>query len=509
MADKTKSVVTRFAPSPTGMLHIGGARTALFNWLYTKHTGGKFLLRIEDTDRERSKQEHVDAILGSLRWLGLDWDGEPFYQAARADRHREVAQKLLADGKAYHCYLTPEDLDAMRKDAEVKKLPLIIRSPWRDRDPSEAPKDVRPALRLKAQRDGETVIEDAVQGRVVFPNKDLDDMVILRANGTPIYNFAVVVDDHDMGVTHIVRGVDHLTNAARQSQVYSACGWETPVFAHIPLVHGADGAKLSKRHGAQGVEEFRSMGYLPAALRNYLARLAWSHGDDEIFSTEKAVEWFDIIDINKAPARFDFAKLGDLNGHYIRNTPDAELIAHLEACLPSIGTVEDISAVSDPKAPARPDLAMLRDIQTVRPDLKTGKDVLAALHAVGKDKIAAALPSLKERAKALPELASGMLYLLVKRPLTPDAKAAGLLDADSKVALGALTVKLAACKEWSAMALENVVREHADETGTKLGKLAQPLRAALTGRAVSPPVFDVMVVLGREESLARLADQAG
>ena len=277
MADKTKSVVTRFAPSPTGMLHIGGARTALFNWLYTKHTGGKFLLRIEDTDRERSKQEHVDAILGSLRWLGLDWDGEPFYQAARADRHREVAQKLLADGKAYHCYLTPEDLDAMRKDAEAKKLPLIIRSPWRDRDPSEAPKDVKPALRLKAQRDGETVIEDAVQGRVVFPNKDLDDMVILRANGTPIYNFAVVVDDHDMGVTHIVRGVDHLTNAARQSQVYSACGWETPVFAHIPLVHGADGAKLSKRHGAQGVEELARAAV--AALRLLRQRAAERHVD--------------------------------------------------------------------------------------------------------------------------------------------------------------------------------------------------------------------------------------
>ncbi len=508
MADKSPSVVTRFAPSPTGMLHIGGARTALFNWLYTRHTGGKFLLRIEDTDRERSKQEHVDAILGSLKWLGLQWDGDPFYQFARAGRHRAVAEQLLAEGKAYKCYLTPAELDAMRKDAEAKKLPLVIRSPWRDADPATAPKDVKPAIRIKAAREGETVVDDQVQGRVLFPNKDLDDMIILRSDGAPTYNFAVVVDDHDMGVTHIIRGVDHLTNAARQSQVYGACGWETPKFAHIPLVHGGDGAKLSKRHGAQGVEEFRAMGYLPAALRNYLARLAWSHGDDEIFSTEQAVEWFEVTDINKAPARFDFAKLADLNGHYIRGTPNEELIAHFEACLTSIQSSDDIAASVDPKAPPRPDLTLMREVATVRPDIKTGADLLAAFHAAGKDKIAAALPSLKERAKTLPELATGMLYLIAQRPLALDAKAKKQLEGDAKTTLAGLVSKLEASTEWTAPALEAIVRAHSDETAIKLGNLAQPLRAALTGRTVSPPVFDVMAVLGRAESLARLKDQA-
>ncbi len=508
MADKSLSVVTRFAPSPTGMLHIGGARTALFNWLYTRHTGGKFLLRIEDTDRERSKQEHVDAILGSLKWLGLQWDGEPLYQFARADRHRAVAEQLLAEGKAYKCWLTPSELDAMRKDAEAKKLPLVIRSPWRDADPATAPKDVKAAIRIKASRDGETVVDDQVQGRVVIPNKDLDDMIILRSDGAPTYNFAVVVDDHDMGVTHIIRGVDHLTNAARQSQVYSACGWETPKFAHIPLVHGGDGAKLSKRHGAQGVEEFRAMGYLPAALRNYLARLAWSHGDDEIFSTEQAVEWFDVTDINKAPARFDFAKLADLNGHYIRATPNDELIAHFEACLPSILSAAEIAASVDPKAPPRPDLTLMREVETVRPDIKTGADLLAAFHAAGQDKIAAALPSLKERAKTLPELAMGMLYLIAKRPLGLDAKAKKQLEGDGKATLAGLVAKLEASDDWTAPALEAIVRAHSEASGIKLGNLAQPLRAALTGRTVSPPVFDVMAVLGRAESLARLKDQA-
>ena len=323
----TKPVVTRFAPSPTGYLHIGGARTALFNWLYARHTGGRFLLRIEDTDRERSTQAAVDAILDGLKWLELDWDGEPLYQFPRAARHREVAEEMLAAGKAYRCYLSPSELEAMQKaivaerelakqEKRPPKGPQTIQSPWRDRDPKEAPAGVAPVLRIRAPREGETVIEDRVQGRVVIPNSQLDDMVILRSDGTPTYNHAVVVDDHDMGVTHVIRGVDHLTNAARQVQIYKAMGWDVPVFAHVPLIHGPDGAKLSKRHGALGIEAYRAMGYLPAGLRNYLVRLGWSHGDDEIFSTDEMIAWFDIDDINKAPGRLDFAKLADVNGHY-------------------------------------------------------------------------------------------------------------------------------------------------------------------------------------------------
>jgi glutamyl-tRNA synthetase len=468
----SRPVVTRFAPSPTGTLHIGGARTALFNWLYAKHTGGKFLLRIEDTDRERSKQEHVDAILESLTWLGLTWDGDPFFQFARADRHRAVGAELLAAGKAYRCYLTPQELADMRAKAEAEKRPLIVESPWRNRDPSEAPAGVKPAIRLKTERTGETRVDDQVQGHVVFPNKDLDDMIILRSDGAPTYNFAVVVDDHEMGVTNVIRGVDHLTNTARQTQVYKALGWALPNFAHIPLVHGADGAKLSKRHGAQGVEEYRAMGYLPAALRNYLVRLGWSHGDDEVFSTEQAIRWFDVKDVGKSPARFDFAKLGDLNGQYIRATDDAELLEHIQAFLPHA---------------------------------KDGVTLEARFAGVGWDKLKAALPGLKERAKTLPELVDGALWLIASRPLALDEKAAKLLDGDGKAAIGALVPKLSAATAWTAPALEAIVREHAEATGAKLGKIAQPLRAALTGRAVSPPVFDVMAVLGRDEALARLA----
>ena len=334
----SKPVITRFAPSPTGYLHIGGARTALFNWLYARHTGGKFLLRIEDTDRERSTDAAVKAILDGLAWLELDWDGEPLYQFARAQRHRAVAEELLAAGKAYRCYLKPTELEAMQKaifaERELAKQekrpprgPQTIQSPWRDRDPKEAPAGVAPVLRLRAPREGETVIDDRVQGRVAVPNTQLDDMIILRSDGSPVYNHAVVVDDHDMGITHVIRGVDHLTNAARQVQIYKAMGWDVPIFAHVPLIHGPDGAKLSKRHGALGIEAYRAMGYLPAGLRNYLVRLGWSHGDDEIFSTEQMVEWFDIDDINKAPGRLDFAKLADVNSHYIRQSSDAELAA--------------------------------------------------------------------------------------------------------------------------------------------------------------------------------------
>jgi len=482
----TDTVVTRFAPSPTGYLHIGGARTALFNWLYARHTGGKFLLRIEDTDRERSTDAAVKAILDGLRWLELDWDGEPIYQFSRAQRHREVAEQLLAAGKAYRCYLTPAELEAMqqaiaaerdlaRKEKRPPKGPQTIQSPWRDRDPKLAPTDVKPVLRLKAPREGESEVDDKVQGRVVVQNSQLDDMVILRSDGAPTYNFAVVVDDHDMGVTHVIRGVDHLTNAARQVQIYRAMGWDVPIFAHVPLIHGPDGAKLSKRHGALGIEAYRAMGYLPAGLRNYLVRLGWSHGNDEIFSTAQAIAWFDIADINKSPGRLDFAKLGDVNSHYIRQASDAELIRRLEAILPEV---------------------------------EKGAEVAAGIEKVGWDRFAAALPTLKERAKTLVDLIDGAAYLTAQRPITLDDKAAKLLDGDARATLTKLLPQLAAATDWKVPVLEALVRSFAETTGQKLGKVAQPLRAALTGRTVSPPVFDVMAVLGREETLARIRDQA-
>ena len=474
MTTSDRKVVTRFAPSPTGMLHIGGARTALFNWLYAKHTGGTFLLRIEDTDRERSKPEHVDAITNGLKWLELDWDGEPLFQFARVDRHREVALGLLAAGGAYNCYLTAEELTAMREKAKAEGRPQVIESPWRDRDPKEAPAGVKPSVRLRTRRDGETVVDDKVQGRVVIPNKDLDDMIILRSDGTPTYNFAVVVDDHDMGITHVIRGVDHLTNAARQTQVYLACGWDVPVFAHVPLIHGPDGAKLSKRHGAEATDAYRAMGYLPEAMRNYLVRLGWSHGDDEIISTEQLIEWFDLDAVGRSPARFDFAKLADLNGHYIRKASDDELVRRLKELLAVVdGGAEKLS--------------------------KLDRDG-------GWDRLRIALPGLKERAKTLLELVDGAAFLFAERPLSLDEKATKLIDADAKATLGALVPRLEAATEWTAAALEAEVRSYAETSGAKLGKIAQPLRAALTGRSISPPVFDVMHALGRNESLARLKD---
>jgi glutamyl-tRNA synthetase len=471
-----RKVVTRFAPSPTGMLHIGGARTALFNWLFAKHTGGTFLLRIEDTDRERSKPEHVDAITNGLKWLELNWDGEPLFQFARVDRHREVALGLLASGGAYNCYLTAEELAAMREKAKAEGRPQVIESPWRDRDPKEAPAGVKPSVRLRTRRDGETIVDDRVQGRVVIPNKDLDDMIILRSDGTPTYNFAVVVDDHDMGITHVIRGVDHLTNAARQTQVYHALDWEVPEFAHVPLIHGPDGAKLSKRHGAEATDAYRAMGYLPEAMRNYLVRLGWSHGDDEIMSTEQLVEWFGLDAVGRSPARFDFAKLGDLNGHYIRKATDQELVRRI------------------------------RDVLEV---IEGGKEKLARLEQSGGwDQLGIALPGLKERAKTLIELIDGAAFLFSDRPLALDDKAAKLIDGDAKAMLGQLTPRLEAVTGWTAANLEAEVRAFTEATGAKLGKVAQPLRAALTGRAVSPPVFDVMHALGREETIARLKDQA-
>ena len=467
-------VITRFAPSPTGYLHIGGGRTALFNWAYARRTGGKMLLRIEDTDRERSTAAAIDAIIEGLTGLGLDWAGEPVSQFGRAARHREVAELLLAQGKAYRCFCTPQELEEMRARAEAEKRPIRYDGTWRDRDPSEAPIGLKPAIRFKAPQEGETVVEDAVQGRVVIPNKDLDDLIILRSDGNPTYNLSVVVDDHDMGVTHIIRGVDHLTNAARQTQIYMAMGWRVPHMSHIPLIHGPDGAKLSKRHGALGVEAYRAMGYLPDAMRNYLARLGWSHGDDEIFSTDQLVEWFNLESIGKSAARFDFAKLENLNGHYIRHTPDDRLLAQFIDFLPH--------AEGGPELKAKIDEQMMAKL----------------LRAMG---------GLKERAKTLVELMNGSRFLFAERPLPMDEKASQIIrDGGHEVLAGVLDV-LEQVENWLAQDIEIAVKNHADSAGLKLGKVAQPLRAALTGTSTSPGIFDVLEVLGKEEALARLRDQ--
>lgn len=472
MAD---TVITRFAPSPTGFLHIGGARTALFNWLYARGRQGRMLLRIEDTDRARSTDEAIQAIIDGLRWLELDWDGDVIYQHARADAHREAVERLLAEDKAYRCYCTPEELAEMREKARAEGRPPVYDSHWRDRDPSEAPAGVEPAIRLKTPRDGETVIDDRVQGTVTVANRELDDLVLLRSDGSPTYMLSVVVDDHDAGITHIIRGDDHLTNAARQMQIYAALGWEVPVFAHVPLIHGPDGAKLSKRHGALGVEAYRQMGYLPQALRNYLVRLGWSHGDDEIISTEQMVEWFDLDAIGRSPARFDFAKLENLNGHYIRERRDADLIADLKALMPLLSEEQRFGAA--------PDAA-----QWVR--------------------IEAAMPHLKERARTLLDLIDGARFLIAERPLAMEEKAQAILDGGGREAIAELIPALENLPSWEAGEIEAAIRNFADANVLKLGQVAQPLRAALTGRTTSPGIFDVLVLLGREESLARLKDQA-
>lgn len=469
------AVVTRFAPSPTGFLHIGGARTALFNWLYARRHGGKMLLRIEDTDRERSTDAAIAAILDGLSWLGLDWDGDTVYQFSRVARHREVAEQMLAAGNAYHCYATPQELDAEREAARAEGKPWRYDGRWRDRDPATAPAGVKPVIRLRTPQTGETVVEDEVQGRVTWQNENLDDLVLLRSDGTPTYMLAVVVDDHDMGVTHIIRGDDHLTNAARQTQIYNALGWTVPSMSHIPLIHGADGAKLSKRHGALGVDAYRSMGYLPVALRNYLLRLGWSHGDQEIFSTEEMIALFNLSSIGRSPARFDYAKLENLNGIYMRQSDGRDLLAALKTILPEIGPAHGLGP-------------------TLSPELEA--------------KLLAAMPGLKERAKTLVELLDSASYLFARRPLALDPKAATLLDAPARQRLPDLAAKLAAVNDWTAAPLEAVVRAFAEEHTLKLGQVAQPLRAALTGRAMSPGLFDVMAVLGREETLARLADQS-
>jgi glutamyl-tRNA synthetase len=472
----TETIVTRFAPSPTGFLHIGGARTALFNWLYARGRGGKMLLRIEDTDRERSTQAAIEAILDGLSWLGLDWDGEAVYQFSRSERHREVAQVLLEAGRAYRCYASPDELARMREKARSEGRTKLYDGRWRDRDPAEAPSGVQPVIRLKAPLTGETVIEDQVQGRVVWQNENLDDLVLLRSDGTPTYMLAVVVDDHDMGVTHVIRGDDHLTNAARQTQIYNALGWRVPVMAHIPLIHGPDGSKLSKRHGALGVDAYRAMGYLPTAMRNYLVRLGWSHGDQEIFSTEEMIAAFDLPQIGRSPARFDFAKLESLNGYYLRQTADADLLAELERVLPHIAGGPELAA-------------------KLTPDMRK--------------KLLAAMAGLKERAKTLVELGDGARFIVAERPLVLDDNAAGLLTAETRNLLGDLSADLKIVEPWSAETTEQAVRAFAERKGLKLGNVAQPLRAALTGRTTSPPIFDVLAVLGKSESLGRLQDQAG
>ena len=472
MADglkQTNAVVTRFAPSPTGYLHIGGARTALFNYLFAHHHGGKFLLRIEDTDRARSTEAAIAAIFDGLSWLGLAGDESPVFQFARAARHAEVAHALLATGHAYKCFATPEELAELREQQRAARQPMRYDGRWRDRDPAEGG-DKPFVVRLKAPREGETVIEDAVQGRVVVQNAELDDMVLLRSDGTPTYMLAVVVDDHDMGITHVIRGDDHLNNAFRQLGIIRAMGWPEPVYAHVPLIHGPDGAKLSKRHGALGVDAYRDeMGMLPEAVNNYLLRLGWGHGDDEIISREQAIAWFDLAGVGRSPSRFDIKKLENLNGHYIREADDARLAALAAERMP----------------PLEGEAAAQR---------------LARLAAI--------MPALKPRAKTVIELADGAAFLFAARPIPVDEAAAKLLDDAARTLLGAVADRLRAAPEWSLETIEAAVRAVAEDAGLGLGKVAQPLRAALTGRTTSPGIFDVLYHLGREETLGRLGDQA-
>ena len=461
------TVVTRFAPSPTGYLHIGGARTALFNWLFAKHHGGKYLLRIEDTDRARSTEPAIAAILDGLSWLGLPWDGEVTYQFSRAARHAEVAHEMLAKGHAYHCYASPQELDEMRAAQKAAGKPMRYDGRWRDRDPKEAPADVKPVVRLKAPQSGQTIIKDAVQGEVTVENAQLDDMILLRADGTPTYMLAVVVDDHDMSVTHVIRGDDHLNNAFRQIQIIRAMGWPEPVYAHIPLIHGPDGAKLSKRHGALGVDAYRDMGFLPAALRNYLLRLGWGHGDDEIISTAQAIEWFDLDGVGRSASRFDMAKLTNLNAHYLRETPDAEL---LPLVLPRI------------------------------------EEKLGTVDAAGRERIVRGLSGVKQRARTLIELADSLaFYARAGAPPIADDKARALLTPDARAVMAKLAPALESqASDWSEKALEEAVREFAEANGLKLGQVAQPLRVALTGSTASPGIFEVLAVLGPAESKVRL-----
>ena len=462
------TIVCRFAPSPTGFLHIGGARTALFNWLFARHHGGKFRLRIEDTDRARSTKEAVDAIINGLKWLELDWDDEVVFQFARASRHAEVAHQLLAAGNAYRCYCSPEELEAMRAKAKAEGRPIRYDGTWRDRDPADAPAGVKPVIRLKAPQTGQTVIRDRVQGDVTIDNQQLDDMVLLRADGTPTYMLSVVVDDYDMGVNHVIRGDDHLNNAARQMQLIQATGWPVPVYAHIPMIHGADGAKLSKRHGALAVEAYRDMGLLPEAMRNYLLRLGWSHGDDEVISTAQAIAWFDLDHVGRSPSRFDMVKMTNLNGHYLRDADDRRLVGLVSERLPALGLTVD---------------------------------------ATGQERLLRGMNGLKQRAKTLIDLTESASFYVKARPLAKDEKAAKLLTGDGRQRLASVRSAIAAGEvAWTAAGLEAAVRDAAAAAGAKLGDLAQPLRAALTGTTMSPPIFEVLEILGRDESLGRIDD---
>ena len=462
-------VVTRFAPSPTGYLHIGGGRTALFNWLFARGRGGKFLLRIEDTDRERSTPEATAAILKGLTWLGLDWDGDVVSQFDRKDRHAEVAHEMLTRGTAYKCFSTQAEIEAFREAEKARGVSYpVFLSPWRDADPASYP-DAPYVIRMKAPRDGQTVIHDQVQGNVTIQNATLDDMIVLRSDLTPTYMLAVVVDDHDMGVTHVIRGDDHLNNAARQQMVYDAMGWEVPVWAHIPLIHGPDGKKLSKRHGATGVEEYQAMGYPAAGMRNYLTRLGWAHGDMEIFTSEEAMKVFSLEGIGRAPARLDFKKLESTCGHHIAMSDDAALLHETEAFL---------------AAAARPALTRLQ-----------------------RDLLLKAMPVLKDRAKTFPELLDKGEFALTSRPIRPEEKAAAALDTVSRGILKSLTPRLQDAS-WTKDSLEHILNEIAAENGIGFGKLAAPLRAALAGRTATPSVFDMMLVIGRDETIARLTDAA-
>jgi glutamyl-tRNA synthetase len=466
---ENKKPVLRFAPSPTGYLHIGGARTALFNWLFAKHTGGTFLLRIEDTDRERSTPEAVDAILNGMAWMGLNWDGQTIYQFARSGRHQQVAQQLLAEGKAYKCFATAAELDEMRAAQRAAGKPIRYDGRWRDRGPAEGG-DAPYVVRLRAPQTGETVVHDLVLGDITYQNDQLDDMVLLRSDGTPTYMLAVVVDDNDMNVTHIIRGADHINNAARQLQIINAMGWPVPLYAHVPLIHGPDGAKLSKRHGALAIEAYRDMGYLPETMRNYLLRLGWSHGDDEIISTEQAIEWFVLENIGKSAARMDFKKLDNLNGHYIRLRDDASL-------------ADEIVAAMGRETPPR------------------------SLDPARRARLIQSMPGLKERAKTILELVQSADFLYTDGPRTLDEAAAKILNDDARGVLGRMIAKLSET-DWSVPALEGAARALAEAEGLKLGQVAQPLRAALTGRTSSPPIFDVLAILGKDESLVRLGAYA-
>ncbi len=461
------SVVTRFAPSPTGYLHIGSARTALFSWLYARHHQGKFLLRVEDTDRNRYSEDAVEKIYESMEWLGLDWDGPPISQFEQRARHVAVAEEMLANGHAYHCYCSQDEITAMREKAKAEGKPMVYDGTCRER--TDAPQGIHPVIRLKAPKEGATTIVDEVQGTITLQNSELDDLILVRSDGTPTYMLAVVVDDHDMGVTHIIRGDDHLTNATRQTLIYQAMGWDVPVFAHVPLIHGPDGAKLSKRHGAMGAEEYKGMGYLPEAMRNYLARLGWSHGDDELFSTAQAIEWFNLESIKKSPARFDFAKLESVNAHWIRESDDALLLGEMK----NLFAAEGLPFTDETQA-----------------------------------QLKVLLPELRKRAKTLHNLVEGSRFISQSRPLTMDEKAAKQLTDDAKTILAKLADALKQVDSWTLENIEGAVRGFIEKEELKFGKVGQPLRAALSGTTQSPGIFEILLVLGQEESIARISDQS-